>query len=229
MEPDDTMAPILLTGERVARLKDAVALATGGAFDEAIEQLAVVSPDSFSEVEEMFRIFFQELKETTERVDTVIAELEASRQELVDKLQTIAAQQTVIRVLSTPIVDAWEGVLAVPLLGLVDAARALEMREKLLGRIAESRARWVIIDLTSVEDIDVETAHHLVSMARAVRLLGSRCLLTGITPSIATAIVTIGADLGDLKPLRSLQEGLRHCLAEESRRKKSSAELRGTG
>lgn len=229
MQTDGDMEPVTLTEERVARLKDAVALATAGAFDQAIEHLLVVSSDSFSEVEEMFRIFFRELKEANQRVEEVIAELDGSRQELLGKLETIEAQQAAIRALSTPIVDAWEGVLAVPLLGPVDAARALEMSEKLLGRVAESRARWVIIDLTSVDDIDAATADHLVGLAQAVGLLGSRCLLTGMQPRIAGALVQLGADLGALKPLRSLQEGLRYCLAEESLRKTPSPRRRDAG
>lgn len=229
MQTDGDMEPVTLTEDRVARLKDAVALATAGAFDQAIEHLSVVSSDSFSEVEEIFRIFFRELKEANQRVEEVIDELDGSRRELLGKLETIEAQQAAIRALSTPIVDAWEGVLAVPLLGPVDAARALEMSEKLLRRVAESRARWVIIDLTSVEDIDAATADHLVGLAKAVGLLGSRCLLTGMQPRIAGALVQLGADLGALKPLRSLQEGLRYCLAEESLRKTPTPRRRDAG
>jgi rsbT co-antagonist protein RsbR len=215
MHAGEATEPVILEEERLERLKNAVAFAAAGAFDQAIESLALGAPDRFSEVEEMLRLFFGELKMMTERVEEAVFALETSKQELLDKLATIEAQRAAIQKLSTPIVDAWEGVIALPLVGLVDAARAREMSEKLLRRIAESRARWVIIDLTGVEDIDVETAEHLVRLSAAVKLLGSRCLLTGIGSKVAGALVVLGKNLGELKPLRSLQEGLRYCLAQE--------------
>src|SRR5690349_3184980 len=99
---------------RIERLKNAMALASAGAFDEAVQEIVTTPADPFGMFEEMLRVFFLELKETNERIEQVIAELEASREELTERLRTIEAQREEIRLLGTPIVDAWDEILVVP-------------------------------------------------------------------------------------------------------------------
>jgi rsbT co-antagonist protein RsbR len=200
---------------RVERLKNAMALASAGAFDEAVQEISAPLPDQFGIFEEMLRVFFTELKETNDRIEQVIAEIEASREELSEKLRTIEAQREEIRVLGTPIVDAWDEILVVPLIGALNAERALEVSEKLLRRITEARARWVLVDLTGAGVVDAATADHLVRLAMAVRLLGSRCLLTGMRPGSAAALVELGVNLSELTSLPTVKEGLRYCITQD--------------
>lgn len=211
----DSDKPPDFTDERMERLKNAMALASAGAFDAALEHLADPIPDRFGVLEEMLRVFLSELKEMNARIEEVIAELERSRLELETKLETIEAQREAIREIGTPIVDAWEGILVLPLVGALDAERAAAASAKLLQRIAKSHARWVLVDLTGVPVIDATTADHLVRMAGAVQLLGSRCLLTGMRPGSASALVALGVDLAQLTSLRSVREGLRYCLTQD--------------
>jgi rsbT co-antagonist protein RsbR len=197
---------------------NAVAFASAGAFDEALESIAQFEPDRFGEIEEMLRVFFVELQQINKRVEEVISELTAARRDLEAQVETIERQKIAIRDLSTPIVDVWTGILALPLIGPIDAARAVEMSETLLRRIDETGAAWVLVDLTGVVTIDSVTANHIIRLARAARLLGSRCLITGMKPEVARTLVALGIDLTDLRPLRSLKEGLRYCLTLRSRR-----------
>lgn len=208
-------APLALDQGRLERLKNAMALASAGAFDEAAQQIEAAEPDQLGMIEEMLRVFFAELKETNTRMEEVITELSASRAELAGRLATIEAQREEIQVLGTPIVDAWDGILVVPLIGALDTARALSVSEKLLRRIVETRSRWVLVDLTGAGTLDAATADHLVRLATAVRLLGSRCLLTGMRPGSAGALVALGIDLAELVSLSSVKEGLRHCIMQD--------------
>lgn len=114
-----------------------------------------------------------------------------------------------IREMATPIIQVWDGVLALPVIGLVDSARAAQMTEALLDRIVRERCRVAILDLTGVDTIDTSTVNHLFKMVSAASLLGSRCVISGISSSVAQTIAHLGLDLSSLRTFRSLQEALR--------------------
>jgi rsbT co-antagonist protein RsbR len=131
---------------------------------------------------------------------------------MAEREETMARQRAAVAELSTPIIDIWDDVITLPIVGIVDTQRSVEMTEKLLARIAEKRARHVIVDLTGVEVVDTLTADHLVKMIRAAQMLGSTCLVTGISPAIAQTLVELDVQLDGVPTLRSLKEGLKACL-----------------
>ena len=132
----------------------------------------------------------------------------AYRAELEEKLATIELQRAAIRELSTPIIEVWEGVLCLPVVGVLDSSRSAEMTEALLTAIVEKKARCAIIDITGIQVMDTGTADHFLRMARAVRLLGSNCVLTGIHPNIAQTVAHMGVDLSDIVTHRTLRNAL---------------------
>ena len=132
----------------------------------------------------------------------------AYQQELEEKLATIEVQRAAIRELSTPIIEVWEGVLCLPVVGVLDTTRSAEMTEALLGAIVEKRADCAIIDITGIQVMDTGTADHFLRMARAVRLLGAECLLTGINPAIAQTIIHMGVDLSGVVTHRTMRNAL---------------------
>lgn len=138
---------------------------------------------------------------------------EALRQSEQEKLALIQQQQRTIVTMSTPIIQVWEGVLSLPIVGALDARRASDIMQTLLQRIVQAGAQYAIIDLTGVESVDDLTAHHLVSITRAIGLLGARAVITGIQPSVAQAIVALGVDLASLDTVANLEEGLKRCWA----------------
>lgn len=205
---------------RIGRLLEVVSLASVGEYAAALEHFEALREDEFGMLEEGLRIFIHELKvsnaareEANAAFERTNAALEQARAELEQKLALIESQRREIHVLSTPILDVWEGVLAVPLVGALDHARALEITEKLLARVVATRARWSLLDLTGVEAVDEATANHLLNLARAVGLVGGRCVVTGVSPGMAQTFVSLGQGLGDVRCLPNLREGLRHCLA----------------
>jgi anti-anti-sigma factor len=134
------------------------------------------------------------------------------QEELVEKLRIIEAQRGAIRSLSTPIIEVWEGVLTLPIVGAVDAARATEITQALLNAVVQKRCRHAILDLTGVESLDTSTADHLLKMIQAVELLGARGILVGIRPEVAQTLVTLGVDLSRIVTLSDLRQALLACL-----------------
>ena len=97
--------------------------------------------------------------------------------------------------LSTPVVQLWDGVLALPMIGTLDSARTQIVMETLLQRIVETGASIAIIDITGVPTVDTLVAQHLLKTVAAARLMGADCLISGIRPQIAQTIVHLGVDL----------------------------------
>ena len=112
------------------------------------------------------------------------------------QIETIHRQQQALIQLSVPILQVWQGVLALPLVGPVSAQRAADITATLLDAVARAQARFTILDLTGVDVIDTATAEHLTRIVRAIRLLGGECLVCGIQPAVAQAMVSLGAEAG---------------------------------
>jgi len=167
--------------------------------------------------EQALRKALDEQVRANEERENAIRTLEAAQRELIDKIATIERQQSALREMSVPILELWDDILTLPVVGIIDSQRAAEMTERLLHRINERGIRGVIIDLTGVEVVDTMTASHLVKLSQAAALLGSFCVLTGIGPLVAQTLTAIGVDLGGLTTARSLRDGLRICLARLER------------
>jgi rsbT co-antagonist protein RsbR len=142
---------------------------------------------------------------------------QAFRRELEDKLATVEQQRTAIRSLSTPIIEVWRGVLCLPVVGVMDTARSAEMTSALLQTIVEKGTRYAIIDITGIDVMDTRTVDHFIRMAKAIRLLGAECALTGLNPHIAQTIVHMGLDLSDIVTHRSLRDALYKYVSQGAR------------
>lgn len=131
---------------------------------------------------------------------------------LLEKLDVIARQEQVIRALSTPIIEVWDKVLTLPMLGVVDSTRASEIMESVLKRVAEKRSKFVILDLTAVDALDTETADSLLKMIQALRLVGAEGVIVGIQASVAQTIVTLGVSLDAIATRANLEGGLQYAI-----------------
>lgn len=179
---------------------------------------------SISEVEgQCFENWMIPARDADGKVELVVAlslnvsELRESERRLREKLLQIEAQREVIRALSSPIIEVWDKVLTVPIIGAIDSSRAAELMDNLLQAVTRSRARYAILDLTGVEEVDSDTAAHLLGLVRAVRLLGAESVITGIHPRIAQTIVDLELETRGLTVLASLREALGHCITAMAR------------
>ncbi|MDC3961350.1 PAS domain S-box protein [Polyangium jinanense] len=121
------------------------------------------------------------------------------------------AQAATIEELSAPVLDLWKGVLAMPVVGSIDGARATRMTESLLEAIVRCSARFAILDLTGASTMDASIASHLGDMIRATGLIGSECLVSGLGPGMARTLVELDVPLA-VKTFGSLQAALRHAI-----------------
>ncbi|WP_437741667.1 STAS domain-containing protein [Sorangium sp. So ce1504] len=146
-----------------------------------------------------------------------ISESKRTEQELRAQLQQIEAQQKVIRDLSTPIIEVWDGVLTLPMVGTVDSVRTADVMDSLLSKIVEKQARFAILDLTGVEVVDTKVASHLIELVTAIRLLGADGIVAGIKPNVAQTMVALGLDLSQLITQRNLRAALQHAIRSMTR------------
>jgi rsbT co-antagonist protein RsbR len=125
-----------------------------------------------------------------------------------ERERVIQDQQESLRELSTPVLQLRERLLILPIIGVLDSARARQLTEQLLGAIQDNRARVVVIDITGVATIDRTVANHLVQTVEASRLMGASTILTGLSSEIAQTLVDLGVDLGMMRTVGDLQGGL---------------------
>jgi rsbT co-antagonist protein RsbR len=168
--------------------------------------------DAITNLEMGINFLIMDLRSTAETNREQHAALASKQQELEAQLATIAQQALAITELSTPVLEVWSNVLALPLIGVLDTKRSAEVMANLLAKVSASQARCVIIDVTGIAVVDTGTADHLIKIAHAVELLGARCVLTGIAPAVARTLVAIGVSLGGVETFRSLKAGLEHCI-----------------
>jgi len=121
----------------------------------------------------------------------------------------IKRQQAELLELSTPVVELWKGVLALPLIGTLDSARTQVVMESLLERLVETQASIAIIDITGVPTVDTNVAKHLLKTVTAARLMGAECMISGISPAIAQTMVHLGVDLAEVPTKASLATALK--------------------
>jgi len=157
-----------------------------------------------------------EIRETEPLVDemwavsTLIDKLGLYTTELYQKTreEVILRQQQDMLELSTPVVELWDGVLALPLIGTLDSARTEVVMENLLQKIVETGASIAIVDITGVPTVDTLVAQHLLKTVAAARLMGADCIISGIRPQIAQTIVHLGVDLGNVATKATLADAL---------------------
>ncbi len=122
--------------------------------------------------------------------------------------EIIRRQQEELLELSTPVVKLWDGVLAVPMIGVLDSSRTQMVMEALLEKIVETGSELAIIDITGVPTVDTLVAQHLLKTVTAIRLMGADCIISGIRPQIAQTIVHLGIDLQGVRTKATLADAL---------------------
>lgn len=127
---------------------------------------------------------------------------------LFTKQEIIGQQQEAIRELSAPVLVLGDGLLMLPLIGVVDSDRARMITQNLLDAIGENRARAVVMDITGVPIVDSMVANHLTQTAHAAGFMGAKVVVTGVSTDVAQTLVRIGVDSGMLDTVGDLQSGI---------------------
>ena len=109
--------------------------------------------------------------------------------------------------MSTPVTPIWEGILLLPLVGIIDSARTQDVMNKTLAKIAETRARVFVLDISGVGTVDTAVANQLIKITKATQLMGCESIISGISPTVARTIVELGVKVGEVKTTATLRDG----------------------
>lgn len=196
---------MVLEASRIERLLESLVAATGG--DYSVRVPLEEHDDTLLEVEIAVNYMLEELAARREQNA-------AQRELLVANARRLAEQQDeLVAALSTPILTLWPGVLALPLIGRIDEARAASITATVLERVVDQRATHVLIDLTGIDTLAAATMPALLRMVQAIGLLGAACLLTGIRPALARQLAELPADAAPLHTLAHMSDALALVLA----------------
>lgn len=129
--------------------------------------------------------------------------------------QFVSTRETIIRSqaqslldMSTPVITLWDSILLLPLVGIVDSVRSVQVAERLLDAIGRTEAQVTLIDVTGVPVMDTSVARHLLRTVAAAEMLGTRVVLTGISPTTAQTMVKLGIDMSSVPTRGSLKAGV---------------------
>lgn len=174
-------------------------------------------------------VLFEELRDSYKNDPAGLADEILVSTDLLDKLGlfttevyqkaregVIVRQQQEMLELSTPVVELWTGILALPLIGTLDSARTQIVMQNLLEAVVARGADLAIIDITGVPTVDTLVAQHLLKTVAAARLMGAECIISGIRPQIAQTIIHLGVDLGSVITKANLADAFRLALRKKS-------------
>jgi rsbT co-antagonist protein RsbR len=121
---------------------------------------------------------------------------------------TLTAQSKSLMEMSTPVTQIWEGILLLPIVGLIDSHRARDIMNATLAKIAETQAQIFILDISGVGVVDTAVANNLIKITSATRLMGCETTISGVSPAIAQTIVDLGIDVGSIKTTATMKDAL---------------------
>jgi methyl-accepting chemotaxis protein len=116
--------------------------------------------------------------------------------------------------MATPVTKIWDGVLFAPIVGIVDSKRSVDIMNKALSSIADTRASTLLLDIGGVAIVDTAVANHLIKIAKAAVLMGCSTIISGISPAIAQTIAELGIDLGAIQTTSTIESALRDSITK---------------
>lgn len=122
--------------------------------------------------------------------------------------QKIEQQSRSLIEMSTPVTSIWDGILMLPIVGILDSKRAQDLMHTVLAKIGDTRAKVIILDISGVAVVDTAVANHIIKITKASKLMGCDCIVSGLSPAIAQTIVELGIDVESLTTTSTLSDAL---------------------
>ncbi len=120
--------------------------------------------------------------------------------------EKITAGSKALMEMSTPVTPIWEGILLLPLLGIVDSSRTQDIMNKTLAEIGKTRAKVFVLDISGVSAMDTAVANQLIKITKATQLMGCETIISGVSPAIARTLVELGVSIGEVKTTATLRD-----------------------
>lgn len=146
-----------------------------------------------------------ELQENKERLEQMLEDQLTAR-------RVREEQDEMLAQMSTPVTQLWDGILLLPLVGIIDSKRVRNIMTTVLNKIANMQAKVFILDISGIAVVDTAVANYLIKMTQSTRLMGCTCLISGVAASVAQTIVELGIDVGEMRTTNSLKDALRIAL-----------------
>ena len=124
--------------------------------------------------------------------------------------EIISRQSQALVEMSTPVTSIWQGILMLPIVGLIDSKRAMDIMDSMLNKISETHAKVFILDISGVGVVDTAVANHLIKITKATQLMGCECTISGVSPAIAQTVVELGIEVGTVHSTSTLRDALEH-------------------
>ncbi len=175
------------------------------------DELAMLAA-TFNQMTRALQVANTEVEESQRQIAEQMADRERTLAELQASLDVRDQLSTTVRMLASPVIPVMEGMLVMPLIGVIDSLRAAQMMETVLHAVEQRHAKIVLLDVTGVPLIDTHVAQTLLHIMQAVQLLGAKTILVGLRPELAQTIVGLGLNLSTLVTYANLQEGIRAAL-----------------
>ncbi|QJB57176.1 PocR ligand-binding domain-containing protein [Pseudodesulfovibrio sp. zrk46] len=221
----DAAAPIIVEGEHVANAfigqfltappdKDKFrAFARKYGFDskdylKALKHVPIVEKKRLPDLTNFVKLFAE-----------VVSESYLEQRVQKEQAKELEKKTQAIQDLSTPVVRVWDGIVAAPLIGLMDGERAELLMERFLGAIVETKSPLALLDITGVPDVDTQSAQYFIDAVNAANMVGAEVILTGVSPSIAQTLIQLGIGLKGIKTRNSFADGLRLALSLQQKEK----------
>ena len=122
--------------------------------------------------------------------------------------EIISQQSKALMEMSTPVTAIWQGILMLPIVGIIDSKRSMDIMNAMLAKISDTRAKVIILDISGVGVVDTAVANHLIKITKATKLMGCKCTISGVSPAIAQTIVELGIDVGTIQTTATLRDAL---------------------
>jgi rsbT co-antagonist protein RsbR len=220
------LGALILLQRRIVRPVKGVAAAAHDVAQGQLDQtLAVTGDAEIGDLQRTFNQMVQNLRSSRaivaeqQRVLTEqTADLERTLSELRESTTAQEQLSVAVRSVASPVVPVLEGILVMPLIGVIDTERASLLMQSLLTSIEQRRAQTVIIDVTGVPLIDTQVARTLLQVGTAVHLLGAQTVLVGLRPEVAQTLVGLGIDLAQIVTRADLQSGVSYALGRRGQR-----------
>lgn len=130
-------------------------------------------------------------------------------QAFVDKRDELLNEQSkAVLAMSTPVTEIWDGILLLPIVGLVDSKRSEDIMNAVLSSIKSSKAKEFILDISGVGVVDTAVANYLINISKATALMGCRSTISGISPAISKTIIQLGIDIGNVNTTSTMMDAL---------------------
>lgn len=122
--------------------------------------------------------------------------------------EKMRSQNAVLMEMSTPVTQLWNGILLLPLVGILDSKRAQDTMNAMLNKISQCQSKAFILDISGIAVMDTAVANYIIKITKATKLMGCTCIISGVSGAVAQTVVELGIQVDDINTTGNMQDAL---------------------